>query len=154
MRLWDFLDMAYQRRFLAVVMLAVAGWSGTGVPGSGQHPSAKTAARSAVQPSKTDAALEREIRAKLAKSKIGADGFQVHVQGGVATLEGKTDVIQHKGVATRLAKSAGAAAVKNQIQVSDAARQKAAKNLETGRRRAQIKRGERRSEATPGRPSR
>lgn len=148
------MGMAYLRRFLAVVVLAAAGWGGTGPPGSGQHTPSKTPARPAVQPSKTDAAIEREIRAKLAKSKIGADGFQVHVQGGVATLQGKTDVIQHKGVATRLAKSAGATAVKNEIQVSDAARQKAAKNLETGRRRAQIKRGEARSEASPGHTSR
>lgn len=146
--------MTYLRRFVSVVALAAAGWGGTGPPSSGPHVPAKTAARPAVQPSKTDAALERDIRAKLAKSKIGADGFEVHVQGGIATLEGKTDVIQHKGVATRLAKSAGAVAVKNQIQISDAARQKAAKNLETGRRRAQIKRGEARSEATPARPNR
>jgi hypothetical protein len=82
----------------------------------------------------------------LAKSKIGADGFKVHVQGGVATWEGRTDVIQHKGAATRMAKTAGAVAVVNHIQISDAARQRASDNLEKGRRRAQIKRGEARSE--------
>ena len=71
----------------------------------------------------------------------------MHVQGGVATIEGKTEVIQHKGVATRLAKGGGAVAVANHIQISDAARERAAHNLETGRRRAQIKRGEVRSEA-------
>ena len=48
--------------------------------------------------------MEAVIRAKFAKSKIDADKFQVHVQGGVATIEGKTDVIQHKGTATRMAK--------------------------------------------------
>jgi hypothetical protein len=80
----------------------------------------------------------------LAKSKIGVEKSQVHVQGGVATIEGKTDVVQHKGVATRLAKSAGA--VVNHIQVSEAAREKAAANLETGRRRAQINRGDARSD--------
>ena len=48
--------------------------------------------------------------------------YQVHVQGGVATIEGKTEVVQHKGVATRLAKSAGAVAVVNHIQVSKAGR--------------------------------
>ena len=68
------------------------------------------------------------------------------MQGGVATLEGKTDVVQHKGSATRMAKAAGAIAVNNRIQVSDAAKQKSADNLEQGRRRAQIKRGEARSE--------
>ena len=94
----------------------------------------------------TDAQLETEIRARLARSKIGADKFQVHVQGGVATFDGKTDVLQHKGAATRMAKSAGAVAVRNRIQLSDAARQRASANLEQGRRRAQISRGEPRSE--------
>jgi len=37
--------------------------------------------------------------------------------------------------------------VNNRIQLSDAAKQKAAANLETGRRRAQIKRGDSRSDA-------
>jgi osmotically-inducible protein OsmY len=146
--------MAVLRTFIGIVVLAAAGWGAAGPAGTGRPAPTQRGARSAVQPSKSDAALEREIRAKLAKSKIGGDGFQVHVQGGVATLEGKTDVIQHKGVATHLAKSAGAVAVKNQIQISDAARQKAAKNLETGRRRAQIKRGEARSEATPAHANR
>lgn len=68
------------------------------------------------------------------------------MQGGVATIEGKTGVVQHKGSATRMAKAAGALAVNNRIQVSDAAKEKAAANLETGRRRAQIKRGDARSE--------
>jgi len=89
------------------------------------------------------------IRAKFAKSKINADKFTVHVQGGVATIEGKTDVIQHKGSATRMARTGGALAVNNHIQISDAARQKAAGNLEKGRRRAQIKRGDVRSDARP-----
>ena len=93
-----------------------------------------------------DAAIEAAIRAKLAKSKIGADKFTVRVQGGVATLEGQTDVAQHKGVATRLARTGGAVAVDNRIQISEAARAKAAANLEKGRRRAQIKRGETRSQ--------
>jgi hypothetical protein len=93
----------------------------------------------------SDAQIEAAIRAKLAKSKIGADKFQFHVQGGVATIEGKTDVIQHKGSATRMARTSGAIAVNNHIQISDAAKQKAAANLETGRRRAQVKRGDARS---------
>ena len=105
-------------------------------------------------PGLTDAQLEAAIRAKFAKSKINADNFQVHVQGGVATIEGRTDVIQHKGVATRLAKSAGALAVNNHVQASDAARQRAAANLAKGRRRAQIKRGDARSDAGKPRQSR
>ena len=89
-----------------------------------------------------DAAIEKTIRAKLAVSKISTDKFEVHVQGGVATLTGRTDVLQHKGTATRLAKSGGASRVVNRIEVSDAAKEKAAANLESGRRRAQVKRSE------------
>jgi hypothetical protein len=98
----------------------------------------------------TDVQIEAAIRAKLAKSKIGPDKFRFRVQGGVATIEGNTGVIQHKGAATRLAKTAGAVAVNNHIQISDEAREKAAANLATGRRRAQVTRGDARSErATP-----
>lgn len=100
----------------------------------------------AAAPRQSDAAIEAAIRAKFAKSKINEDKFQVRVQGGIASIEGRTDVIQHKGVATRLAKTGGAAAVNNHIQISEAARQKASANLAKGRRRAQIKRGEARSE--------
>ena len=35
-----------------------------------------------------------------------------------ARITGKTDVMQHKGVATRLARSAGAKEVKNEVEVS------------------------------------
>ena len=100
----------------------------------------------------TDAQIEAAIRAKLAKSKIGADKFQFHVQGGVATIEGHTDVIQHKGAATRMAKTAGAIAVVNHIQISDAAKQRAEANLAKGRRRAQIKRGDARSQTSSATP--
>jgi hypothetical protein len=70
----------------------------------------------------SDAQIERNIRAKFAKSKINVEHFTVSVQNGVATIEGKTNVIQHKGVATRLAKTGGAVVVQNHIQVSDAAK--------------------------------
>ena len=99
----------------------------------------------------SDAQLETAIRARFAKSKINADKFQVRVQGGVATIEGKTDVIQHKGVATRMSKTAGAIAVNNRVQISEGAREKAAANLEKGRRRAQVKRTEPRSDLRPPR---
>jgi len=89
-----------------------------------------------------DVNIEKAIRAKLAASKISRNKFEVHVQGGVATLTGKTDVLQHKGTATRLARSAGATQVVNRIEVSEAAKEKAASNLESGRRRAQVKRSE------------
>jgi hypothetical protein len=94
-----------------------------------------------------DAEIERTIRAKFAASKISADKFTVKVQNGVATIEGKSDVVQHKGTATRLAKNGGAIKVVNKIQLSDAAKQKASQNLEKGRRRAQIKRGDARTDA-------
>ncbi|HEX4137833.1 MAG TPA: BON domain-containing protein [Bryobacteraceae bacterium] len=76
-----------------------------------------------------DAQIERNIKAKFGKSKINAEHFTVSVQNGVATIEGKTSVIQHKGVATRLAKTGGAVAVQNHIQISDAAKAKAAAKL-------------------------
>jgi hypothetical protein len=76
-----------------------------------------------------DAQIERNIRAKFTKSKINAEHFTVTVQNGIATIAGKTNVIQHKGVATRLARTGGALAVKNNIQVSDEARAKAGAKL-------------------------
>ena len=123
------------------------------------HQRLDTPARAPGRAGAGDAQLETAIRARLAHSKIGADKFQVRVQGGVATIEGRTDVIQHKGVATRLAKGAGAVAVNTPVQTSDAARQAAAANLAQGRRRAQIKRGEARTDSaaprqTPPRQSR
>jgi len=93
-----------------------------------------------------DKETEALIRTKLAKSKIGKDGFTVRVQGGVAYWDGSTNVVQHKGAATRMAKTAGAKKVVNNIKVSDAAKETAAANLEQGRRRAQVKRGEARSQ--------
>ena len=93
-----------------------------------------------------DKEMEAVIRAKLAKSKIGKDGFSVRVQGGVAFWDGSTNVVQHKGAATRMAKTAGAKRVVNSIKVSDAAKETASANLEQGRRRAQVKRGEVRSQ--------
>ena len=127
----------------ALLLVAATGWT-AGSPAVPHKASATKAVGTRPRP---DAEIEKEIRAKFAKSKINQDKFQVHVQGGVATIEGKTDVIQHKGVATRLAKGGGAAAIANHIQISDAAREKAEQNLETGRRRAQIKRGDTRSQA-------
>lgn len=109
---------------------------------------AKPLAKQAMQ---SDAVIEATIRAKFARSKINAEKFQVHVQGGVATIEGKTNVIQHKGTATRLAKTGGAIAVNNHVAISDAAKQKAADNLDQGRRRAQVKRGDPRSETDTAR---
>ena len=129
----------------ALGALACLGWTAPARAQVVARPRAEPPARPASD-HLSDAQLEAAIRARLAQSKIGADKFQVHVQGGVATLDGKTDVVQHKGTATRLAKAAGAVTVRNRIQVSDAAKQRAAANLEEGRRRAQVSRGEARSE--------
>lgn len=142
---------------LALLTAGVA-WTGgatpvpQGVPPPHQRAAAsKAGSKQAARPAMTDAQLESAIRARFAKSKIDADKFQVRVQGGVATIDGRTDVIQHKGTATRMAKAAGAVAVNNHIKPSDAAKKKAAANLATGRRRAQIKRGDARSDPTPPR---
>jgi hypothetical protein len=144
-----------------LAILAAASAAGTtataprpAAPGPKGTPATKASSKASAAPVKSDAEIEKEIRARLAKSKIGAENFKVHVQGGVATFEGKTDVVQHKGVATRLAKSSGAVAVSNHIEISEAAREKAAENLESGRRRAQIKRGDARSETATARQSR
>jgi hypothetical protein len=101
----------------------------------------------------TDAQIDAAIRLKLAKSKIGPDKFRFKVQGGVVTIEGKTDIIQHKGAATRMAHTAGAIGVNNHIEISDAAKQKASDNLAKGRRRAQIVRGEPRTTSATLRPA-
>ena len=116
----------------------------------GQGKTTTAAVKKAPAPAGTSAQEDREIeatiRAKLAKSKVGKDGFTVRVQGGIAYWEGKTDVVQHKGSATRMAKTAGAKSVVNKIKVSDAAKEKAADNLDQGRRRAQVKRSDPRTD--------
>jgi osmotically-inducible protein OsmY len=80
-------------------------------------------------PPKSDAAIEADIRQRFAKSKSKDDHFTVKVRNGIATLEGKTSVLQRKGSATRMAKTAGAKQVNNLIQVSDAAKKKAAERF-------------------------
>ncbi len=126
---------------IAMLTLApLAAWQAA-PPAPATRPAAKQAARPKAPPA-SDAQLETVIRGKFAQSKISADRFTVRVQGGVATLEGTTDVVQHKGTATRLARIAGAKVVNNRIQVSEAARNKAKQNLLEGRRRVQVKRSE------------
>ena len=129
---------------LAVCAMTAAAWAGT--PATAPVQPRPASGKAAARPLLPDSKLEAAIRAKFAGSKINADKFTVHVQGGVAIIEGKTDVVQHKGAATRMAKSAGAVAVNNHVQISDAAKAKAAANLEEGRRRVQVKRGDARSD--------
>jgi len=87
----------------------------------------------------SDAEIERDIRARFARSKISANNFQVKVQGGVATIDGTANIVQHKGIATRMARSAGARQVVNRIKISESGKQKAADQL-SGARRASVKR--------------
>lgn len=131
--------------FAALLLAGASVWGQSTRPQAAVKKAPAAHENAAGKPRMSDAQLENIIRAKFAKSK-SANTFTVHVQGGVATIDGHTDVIQRKGAATHMAKSAGAVAVNNRVQISDSARQKAAGNLETGRRRAQIKRSEPRNE--------
>ena len=94
---------------MAAALMAAGAWAG-GPQAATTHQrpaAASTAKRPAAQPKLSDAQLEAVIRAKFAKSKINEDKFTVRVQGGVATIDGKTDVIQHKGAATRMCRPPG-----------------------------------------------
>lgn len=101
--------------------------------------SAATPPRPSAGARQSDAEIEATIKTKLAKSKIGKDGFQVHVKNGIATWQGTTQVVQHKGAATRMAKTAGAIQVVNNIKISDEAKQKSGGNLNGGPRRVEVK---------------
>jgi hypothetical protein len=135
----------------AILLLAAcvpaSGQQAKPAPTVHQRVAPPTPAAPAAAPRPTDAQIEAAIRLKMAKSKMSGDKFHFKVQGGVATIEGKTDVIQRKGAATRMAKTAGAIGVNNHIEISEAAKEKASENLATGRRRAQIKRGDPRTAA-------
>ena len=126
---------------LLVLTTLLAGYAAE--PATRSTPRAATNAAAAKRTSSTpaDAEIERAIKARFAKSKVSADNFQVRVNNGVATIEGTTSVIQRKGSATRMAKTAGALSVVNNIKISEAARQKAAQHLATVRRSA-VKRKE------------
>ncbi|MBL8237310.1 MAG: BON domain-containing protein [Bryobacterales bacterium] len=112
-------------------------------------PSAPPAHKRAAAPAPkyTDAQIQANIQTRLSKSKIGKNGFKFTTANGITTIEGKANVIQHKGAATRMAKAAGARAVVNKIEISEAAKNAARAKLESGRRRVQVKRGEVRSQA-------
>lgn len=131
-----------------LLMASATFWMVSGLANAA-NPPAQAAHKRAVgtAPLATDAAISASIKERLARSKIGKNGFRYKVSGGIVTWEGKADVVQHKGSATRMAKAAGARAVVNNIQISDAARAKSAANLEKGRRRAQVVRGEPRTTA-------
>jgi hypothetical protein len=117
------------KRIFALLSLLLWSWSAL----------AGTLTKSHSQGKFSDAEIEATIKAKLANSKIGKDGFQVHVKNQIATWTGATSVMQHKGAATRMAKAAGAIQVVNNIKVSDQANAKAAGNLTGAPRRALVK---------------
>ena len=81
----------------ALLMCAFAAWPQSATP---HQRAAAPASKQATVPKLSDAQLEAKIRAKFAGSKSSGK-FTVKVQGGVATIEGKTDVVQHKSAATR-----------------------------------------------------
>lgn len=110
--------------FFAAVLLLVPGFAPAASAGSSSHTASPVR-----EATPTDAQIDATLRMKLAKSKIGKDGFRFHVQRGVVTWEGNTNVVQHKGSATRMAKAAGAVQVINNIHVSAAAKEKASANL-------------------------
>jgi hypothetical protein len=91
------------------------------------------AAVCAAPPPMGDSAIQAAIQAKFAKSKIAEEKFRVTVKAGVAYIEGKTDIPQRKGVATRLAKTGGAKEVVNRIEVGEAARKKLTDRLQKAR---------------------
>lgn len=113
-------------RSLAILFLLIFGCGAPAAP--------PAAAARAMAPARSDAEIERAIKARFARSKISKNNFQVRVQGGIATIEGATDVVQHKGAATRMAKTAGARAVVNNIRISEAARQRTAGQLAKARK--------------------
>lgn len=108
--------------FAVAVVLATAPW-----PAQAQM--AQTKSQSKAAPKWKDAELKKVVEERLARSAIAVDHFKVAVSDGVVILTGKTEIIQHKGVATRLARSVGAKEVRNEIEISEAARQKAAAQL-------------------------
>ena len=108
------------RKFLYLLLVPfLAIEAASPVPGPAANSPTKTVSGQ-TRSSVTDAQLESTIRTKLSKSKIGKDGFRFHVQRGIVTWEGSTAIGQHKGAATRMARTAGAVQVINNIRVSNA----------------------------------
>lgn len=101
-----------------------------------ETPSEDATARQSLQ----DAALKTTIEKRFADSAIAVNHFEVEVRDGAAILRGRTDVVQHKGVATRLARLAGAENVDNRIEVTDRARAKASRSARSTPRRVHVQR--------------
>jgi hypothetical protein len=61
------------------------------------------------------------LRRRLKRSKLSLDGVTFAVREGTVTWSGSVSVTQRKGAATRLAKSAGATRVINQLRTPHSA---------------------------------
>ena len=85
---------------------------------------------------RSDAEIARKFREKLSKSKLKSEGIQIKVEKGTATITGRTDILQHKGTATRMAKSSGATQIHNEMVVGEAARKAAGERLAASRNKA------------------
>ncbi len=108
-------------KILALILFPLLSLTaGLATPAAGASPT-KTAA---AQPHAvvSDEQLEATIKTKLGKSKIGKDGFRFKVQRGIVTWEGTTNIGQHKGAATRMARTSGAVEVVNNIKVANSAK--------------------------------
>ncbi|MCP5114925.1 MAG: BON domain-containing protein [bacterium] len=105
----------------------------------GQTPASAPVSSPASATLPPDAQLEQAIRARFAKSKISKNKFDIRVFNGVAILGGRADIVQHKGVATRLARLAGANRVDNRIVISERARSRASRKSRSSPRRVQVR---------------
>lgn len=113
---------------------ALLRWVATGIAVGLCAITAIAQTESAVASATGDQALRDAILKRFAASRIGARNFQVAVSNGIVTLTGNTDIAQHKGTATRLAKSAGAKEVLNEIEISDAGKQRMRRSLDGARK--------------------
>ncbi len=117
------------RRFL-LTLTTLTALVAFGLPPVTQAATSTTrSSHAGAQVPQSDAQIDATLRAKLAKSKVGADGFKFRVQKGVVYWDGHTAVAQHKGAATRMAHTAGALQVVNNIQVSAEGKAKASASL-------------------------
>jgi osmotically-inducible protein OsmY len=126
---------------VALALVVLTGALASSAQTTASKPAAPPPRKPATPEAKADAEVEAEIKRRFARSKASEDNFTVKVRNGVATIEGRTNVPQRKGSATRMARSAGAKKVNNLIEVSAAARQKAAESLQ--KRRVQVTRSDR-----------
>lgn|SRR5262249_46177265 len=93
----------------------------------------KTTKTKAAATPKSDDDIQKCITDKLAAStKLKADGFNVTVANGVATLTGSTKIAGHKGGAGSIAKSCGAKSIQNNISVEKSGKMKMTGDQKTG----------------------